>query len=303
MKNLKKLLLALIIGGGVFAFFGCSDGDDTEVDETLQVEFIVSGNESEPSRTVEMKAPSGYENKGIKIVYTLDESTPEIKFIKEKYDSTKTDQSLAEYIDYGTASLYDSAVTIAVTSTIKARAFYVDATSEKCVMGSEWSTTTVKVTPAANTTKVTGTSSGDFTFTLASTGNSNTNHYFDTSSTNVFKLNDEHPTVYYQTAFSWKGKGKGNWYLYMRDLNGGLVKKDSGNFLANGTYTGACFDDSKGAVADGELVLVNGTDSSSTGTVTITEKSKFTLAVNNTGASSTEGTSDTLGTFTVADAK
>ena len=87
----------------------------------------------------------------------------------------------------------------------------------------------------------------------------------------------------------------------MRDLNGGLVKKDSGNFLANGTYTGDCFNDSHGAVADGELTLTNldGT----TGKLSISDKTKFTLAVNNTGDSSTSGTTGTLGIFTVADAK
>jgi|GEM_PF-4878421 len=88
----------------------------------------------------------------------------------------------------------------------------------------------------------------------------------------------------------------------MRDLNGGLVKKDGVNFLANGTYTGSCFDDYKtGEVADGTLILSN-TDST-TGSVTITDKSTFSMFVSNTGASETSGSSDTLGTFTVADAK
>ncbi|WP_296333114.1 hypothetical protein [uncultured Treponema sp.] len=48
-------------------------------------------------------------------------------------------------------------------------------------------------------------------------------------------------------------------------------------------------------------MLKNG--DATTGKVTIANKKEFKPAVSNTGASSTAGTSDTLGTFTVADAK
>jgi len=299
MKNLKRVFAGFLAIFAAFVFFGCAD---TEEDDELVVQFTVSGSDSDSTRTVTMKAPDGYEDKTIYIVYTLDESTPDLVFTKANYKATA---SVVEYVDWGTASLYENPLTLGETTTVKAIAFYVDEASEKCVKGSEWSTKKVTVTSektAENVNEAAGASSGTFSFTLASTGNSNTTHYFDTSSTNVFKLNASHPTVYYQTSFSTGGKGKGKWYLYMRDLNGGLVKKDGVNFLANGTYTGSCFDDYKtGEVADGTLILSN-TDST-TGSVTITDKSTFSMFVSNTGASETSGSSDTLGTFTVADAK
>ena len=305
MKNIKKLFAALLSVASVFMFFACAS--DTEDDDNLYVEFTVSGSDSDSSRTVEMKAPSGYEDKGIKIVYTLDGSKPDLEFKKASYDANK---SPAEYIDYGTATLYESAIKIAENTTINALAFYVDAENGKCVKGSEWSKKTITVaekTTTATTNEAAGASSGNFTFTLAETGNSNTTHYFDTYRTNVFKLNAEHPKVYYQTQFSWKGNGKGNWYLYMRDLNGGLVKATAdSNFLAKGTYTGSCFDSTQGVVAAGKLTLFNEGDTSGhVATVTADEPPSFTLAVNNTEAatSSSSSTEDTLGTFTVADAK
>lgn len=308
MKFNKKMLrggVHILMMALSLAFVACSDSD-TEEDDNLYVEFTVSGSESDSSRTVTMKAPSGYEDKNIQIVYTLDDSTPELTFDKTSYGTGK---KIAEYVNYGTASLYEGPITIGETTTIKAIAFYVDATAEKCVKGSAWSSKIVTVTAqkanVAETKTTAGASSGNFTFTLASTGNSNTTHYFDTSSTNVFKLNDEHENVYYQTSFSWKGKGRGNWYLYMRDLNGGLVKKDGLTFLANGSYTGNCFDNSRGEVADGELTLTN--SDNSTGEVTISDKSKFTMYVSNSGAVTSDGNNgssgDTLGIFTVADAK
>ena len=308
MKNLKKLLTALLILGGGLVLFGCSD---TEEDDELVVAFTVSGSDTDTSRTVTMKAPDEYKDKNIQIVYTLDGSTPDITYDKTAYQN-KTSDSVAEYVNYGTASLYDSEVTVAVTTTIKARAFYVDTASEKCVMGSEWTPKEVKVTVAKNNTNVTdsaGASSGTFKFSLASTGNSNTYHYFDTSSSNVFKLNSEHQKVYYQTSFSYKGKGKGNWYLYMRDLNGGLVKKDSANFLAQGTYKGDCFDKASKDVEAGDLTLYNGTDTTEGKAASIvkdgTNPAYFDLKVLNSVSDNvidTTTTTDALGNFTV-DAK
>ena len=192
--------------------------------------------------------------------------------------------------------------------TVKARGYYYDSTSKTFYQGpvAEQSVTyadSTAVTTDATTSTATGASSGKFEFTLASTGNSNTVHYFDTSASNVFKLNDDYPNAYYQIQFSWKGNGKGNWYLYMRDVNNGLIKNEAGStsFLAKGTYTGDCFNASNGSVANGDLTLTN-TDNT-TGTVTITDNTKFTLYVNNSGAATESIATDTLGTLSVSDAK
>ena len=118
----------------------------------------------------------------------------------------------------------------------------------------------------------------------------------------MFKLNNDHPTAYYQTQFTWKGNGKGTWYLYMRDLGGSLIKaSENSNFLAKGTYSGDCFNSTKGDVATGDLALLDSLRASA-GTISIDDDKKFILKVTNSGAT-TSGTSDTLGTFTVADAK
>lgn len=306
MKNIKKIFAGMLVATAAFGFFGCSD--DTEEDENLVVEFTVSGSDSDSSRNVTMKAPDEYSDKDIKIVYTLDGTQPEITFNKTSYAAATDKTKIAEFIDYGTASLYEAAVKISTTTTINACAFYVDTTNEKCVMGSEWSTKGVTVTADtssnATASTATGASSGNFEFTLSSTGNSNSVHYFDTAASNVFKLNDTYPNAYYQMQFSWKGKGKGNWYLYMRDVNKGLIKKTNGttSFLAKGTYTGSCFDASNGSVANGTLTLAN-EGSDKTGSVTITENKKFTLYVNNDGVSTEANATDTLGIFTVSDAK
>jgi hypothetical protein len=294
----------MLVATAAFGFFGCSD--DTEEDENLVVEFTVSGSDSDSSRNVTMKAPDEYSDKDIKIVYTLDGTQPDITFDKMSYAAATDKTKIAEFVDYGTASLYESAVAISTTTTINARAFYVDAANDKCVMGSEWSVKTVNVTDTsskATASTATGASQGNFEFTLASTGNSNTVHYFDTSASNVFKLNDNYPNAYYQIQFSWKGKGKGNWYLYMRDVNNGLIKNSDGStsFLAKGTYTGDCFNAADGSVANGDLTLTN--SDSTTGSVTITDNTKFTLYVNNSGAATDANATDTLGTFTVSDAK
>ena len=303
MKNLKKSLALLLSFAAVFMFFSCAT--DTEDDENLVVQFNITDS-SQTVKSVTMTPPSEYSDKDVHIVFTLDESTPELTYNKSAYNK---DASVAEYVDYGTASLYEGAVKIGETCTIKAIAFYVNTDTGKCVTGT-WTSTKITIsaskTDAAETSSATGASSGDFTFTLAETGNSNLYHYFDTYRTNVFKLNDAHPNVYYQTSFSYKGKGKGNWYLYMRDLNGGLVKKGSENFLAQGTYKGSCFDDSKGNVAEGNLTLYNGTDISNETNASISFSDntyKFNLYVANTGAATKSGESDTLGTFTVTDAK
>ncbi len=291
MKALNKIFAGMLMATAAFGFFGCSD--ETE-DENLVVEFTVSGSDSDSSRTVTLTEPEGYEDKDVQIIYTLDESTPEVTFNKSNY-TAGTNQEVAEYIDYGTASLYDSPITVTSTVTIKAYAFYIDTTNQKCVKSGDWSTKKVTVASTAETATASGSSSGDFTFKLASTGNSNTVHYFDTSATNVFNLNTSYPNAYYQTQFSWKGSGKGNWYLYMRDVNEGLVK-ESGvtSFVAKGTYTGNCFNATNGTVADGALELFD-SDGADRGSITISNQNQFTMKVTNTEANSVTSTSVSVG--------
>ena len=288
MKNIKKIFAGMLVATAAFGFFGCSD--DPEEDENLVVS--ITGNQN----IVTIAAPDEYDGQDVKLIYTIDGTEPKAVLNTDKTDVTVT----------GTA--YTAPFEISETVTVKARGYYYDSTSKTFYQGpvAEQSVTfaeSTTVSTDATTSTATGASSGKFEFTLASTGNSNTVHYFDTSASNVFKLNDDYPNAYYQIQFSWKGTGKGNWYLYMRDVNKGLIKNSDGStsFLAKGTYTGDCFDASNGSVANGDLTLTN-TDNT-TGSVTITENKKFTLYVNNSGAASEANATDTLGTFTVSDAK
>ncbi|MBQ9205258.1 MAG: hypothetical protein IJ158_00915 [Treponema sp.] len=291
MKNIKKCGLLALMSIAVLGFFGCAL-DDSEEDEKLILDISSNNN------MVMINAPAEYDNQTIVILYTDDGTAPSVTYDKSKVTGTDYTTGLTT-----TGTVFTDPFEISADKTIKAIAYYFDASTQKLWKGKVASTkitynSNTSVTTAATTSTATGASSGDFTFNLASTGNSNTTHYFDTSATNVFRLNDEHQNAYYQTQFSWKGTGKGKWYLYMRDLGGGIIKPENSdsNFLATGSYTGDCFNDSHGKIADGDLTLSN-TDGT-TGKVTISDKTKFKLAVNNTAASSSS-----LGTFTVADAK
>ncbi|WP_191016811.1 FN3 associated domain-containing protein [Treponema zioleckii] len=281
MKALNKIFAGMLMATAAFGFFGCSD--ETE-DENLVVEFTVSGSDSDSSRTVTLTKPEGYEDKDVQIIYTLDESTPEVTFNQANY-TAGTNQEVAEYIDYGTASLYDSPITVTSTVTINAYAFYIDTTNQKCVKSGDWSTkkVTVASTTGASTTVSDSIPSTAVTFNLASTGNSITTKYFDTSNTNVFKYGDKN--AYYQTQFSWKGTGKGNWYLYMREVGGGMIKNGSDTFIAKGTYSGTAFDKkSVSEITPGEVKLVNSTGSTEN-TITIANDNSFTLKVNGVNGS------------------
>lgn len=105
---------------------------------------------------------------------------------------------------------------------------------------------------------------GTFQFNIASTGNTNTLHYYDTSSTNIFSYENDgenYDNCYYQFQFSYKSKGQGKWYLYMRSGSKVLSYNDDNSdswgkvFIAYGTYTGNCFDASDASVTAGELKL------------------------------------------------
>ena len=124
---------------------------------------------------------------------------------------------------------------------------------------SESITKTVTVKSSIDTSKSeTASVSGNYTFKLASSGNSLFTHYFDTSATNLFKW-DEYEHCYYQIQFSYKSAGKGNWYLFVRQVgNATPIKGSDGktNFVAQGSYTGTCFDEKKSdTVTNGELTL------------------------------------------------
>lgn len=279
MKSLKKIFAGMFVAAAAFGFFGCSD---TEEDENLVVEFTVSGSDSDSSRSVTLKAPEEYADKDIKIVYTLDGSQPEISFNKTAFATAADKTNIAEFVDYGTASLYESDVTISTTTTINARAFYVDAANEKCVMGSDWSSKKVTVTedtsPSATASNTPPTSA--VTFKMASTGNSNTVKYFDTANSAVFKYGDKN--AYYQIQFSWKGTSKGNWYLYMREVGGGVIANGSNKFIAKGTYTGSAFDkNSATEIQTGDshkLTLINEGGTTET-EIVIAEDKSFSLKV------------------------
>lgn len=143
---------------------------------------------------------------------------------------------------------------------------------------------------------------GSFQFNLAATGNSNSNHYFDTSSTNVFDYITTDGTTkekcYYQFQFNYKGSGKGNWYLYMRCGGEVVAYKDEHSnewdkkFIAYGTYAGDCFNASSGEVAAGTLSLktVKGQDWA---TVTVATQNTDPKASFNVAFSGSNGASIT----------
>lgn len=246
MKNLIRLGTAILSFMMVFSFFACST--DTEEDEELVVSISASGSDSSSSRTITMSAPSKYSGIDVYIVYTLDGSEPAIK-----YDETAVG---TDFINYGTAIKYDSQFTVSDSVQIKAKACYLK--NMKVYVG-PLASKTVAVKSSINTTKTeTAPVSGNYTFKLASSGNSLFTHYFDTSASDLFKWS-EYDHCYYQIQFSYKSAGKGNWYLFVRQVgNATPIKGSDGttNFVAQGSYTGTCFDNRKSdSVNNGDLTL------------------------------------------------
>ena len=245
MKNCKKIA-ALISLAMAFSFFSCST--NTEEDDDLVVTISADGTDSSSSRKITMSAPSSYSGTDVYIVYTLDGSEPSIK-----YDDSLTDTNC---IDYGTAIKYDGSFTVKDSVQIKAKACYLKV--NKVYVGPTASLT-VKVASSIDTSKTeTAPVSGNYTFKLASSGNSLFTHYFDTSASDLFTWGSyEH--CYYQIQFSYTGAGKGNWYLFVRQVgNATPIKGADGNtnFVAKGTYTGTCFDNRKAdEVMNGDLTL------------------------------------------------
>lgn len=277
MKTLNKIFAGMLIASVAFGFFGCSD--EPEEDENLVVSITTNQN------LVTIAAPDEYDGKDVKIIYTTDDTEPSVKL-----NTAKTDVEV-------TGDVYSDPFEITETKTIKARGYYFDSESKTFYQGPVATATATfkEITSSTTSTEATGDSTGTFTFNLASTGNSNTVHYFDTSASNVFKLNDTYPNAYYQTQFSWKGSGKGNWYLYMRDVNKGLVKEGGvTSFVAKGTYTGNCFNASNGSVANGDLELFD-SDGVDRGSITISDQKQFTMKVTNSATNSVTSSSVSVG--------
>ena len=246
MKMIKKLAAVLTAAALVFGVTSCAD-----VTEDENLELSISQN----STIVSIDYPDDYDGMEVTVVYNIG-TEPSVDFKAETADILIGKKYTGPF-----SVSFDGAGSDSVT--VYARAFYKNEETGKYSMGplaSKVITKNASQTVPSNYA-TTGTKEGLFEFRLSETGNSNTTHYFDTSSTNVFELDGTFTKVYYQIQFSWKGKGKGNWYLYMRDVNQGLIKGADGttSFVATGSYTGSCFDASNGSVAAGALKLAGGT--------------------------------------------
>lgn len=249
MKNLKKILGGALVAVAAFGFFGCSD---TEEDEELVVE--ISYNES--SKTVTMTTPEKYDGKDVYIAYTLDGSDVTVTYDKTAYDSATDKSKYGSYFDYGTATIYSGSFKLSESAEIVAKAFYIDSTSAKAVLGPV-AKKSISITneSASSSTDSADNAKGTSSFKIASSGNSNMIHYFDTSDA-TFKYGDyEH--CYYQLMFSYKGSGIGKWYLYYRQLSNGAIipASETQKYMATGDYAGPCFNSSSGKVDSGDIVL------------------------------------------------
>lgn len=263
MKSLKKIFAGMFVAVAAFGFFGCSD--EPEEDESLVVS--ITGNQN----IVTIAAPDEYDGKDVKIVYTIDGTEPSVRL-----NSSKTDVDV-------TGTVYSDPFEITENTTIKARGYYFDSAAKTFYQGPV-ATSAVDYTEnsSSNTDKVASATppTSAVTFKMASTGNSNTVKYFDTANSAVFKYGEKN--AYYQIQFSWKGTSKGNWYLYMREVGGGVIANGSNKFIAKGTYTGSAFDkNSATEIQTGDshkLTLVNEGGSTET-EIVIAEDKSFSLKV------------------------
>ncbi len=268
---IKKLAVLAAAAAFVFGITSCSQVED---DENLLLNISQNGT------VVSIDYPDDYDGMEVTVVYGYTEPV---------IDYTVTPPSYTGSTKYNGPFIVSFEGAGGDARVIYARAFYYNNETLKYTQGPLGEKTLIKPATSSTVTNApdaSGDAFGTFTFELAETGNSNTTHYFDTASSNLFKLNDTFNNVYYQTQFSWKGNGKGNWYLYMRDVNNGLIKGTNGNtsFVAKGTYTGDCFNSTSGAVAGGPLVLKDaGNNAAGTVVVETGEKPQFTMQVTGTG--------------------
>lgn len=223
MKSLKKIFAGMFVAAAAFGFFGCSD--EPEEDESLVVS--ITGNQN----IVTIAAPDEYDGKDVKIVYTIDGTEPSVRL-----NSSKTDVDV-------TGTEYSDPFEITENTTIKARGYYFDSAAKTFYQGPVATSAVAYTENSSSNTDTTASATpptSAVTFKMASTGNSNTVKYFDTANSAVFKYGEKN--AYYQIQFSWKGTSKGNWYLYMREVGGGVIANGSNKFIAKGTYTGSAFD-------------------------------------------------------------
>lgn len=318
MKSLRKFLL----GGAVFlalslTFFSCSS--DTDEDEDLTVSITHSGT---TTVTVTMTASSttfGDSNTTVYIAYTLDGSEPNVDKVSDadltKVTSSTSISDLKQYVDYGSAEIYESYFSLTETTTVKAKAFYI--AGGKLYYGTLASTDiTITQSSSSETSSSSDSDSnayGDLTFSLASSGNSLSTHYFG-SPDKTFTYTDttnNNATVehcYYQFQFSYKKNGAGNWFLYIRQIG---AQKPIGNsktgktYLTSGTYT--CDTDSNGvfngreskSVNNGTFSMFDNAGGEFDKDIQMTDSS-FTLEIGEDTVDTTTGTVTTKGNLTTA---
>ena len=275
MKNIKKIFAGMLVATAAFGFFGCSD--DTEEDDELVVEISYD----ESSKTVKMTTPEKYGDNDVYIAYTLDGSDVNVEYDKTAYDSATEKDDYGSYFDYGTATIYNGEFKLSGSVDIVARAFYINSQTAKAVLGpSVKKSITITNSDADSSTDSDDNAKGTLSFKLSSSGNSNMIHYFDTSDATFSYNGNEH--CYYQLMFSYKGSGKGKWYLYYRQLaNGAIIPySDSQKYMASGDYTGTCFDKSDGSVTAGTIILKKSSgDDWTTVTVDAGDNPSFDLTV------------------------
>lgn len=259
MKKFGKILSGLIVAAAAAAMFSCKN--DTEEDANLVVSF--SAETKEGAKEITMSAPASYEDYEIYIAYTIDGTEPDVKFdsaaCEEAGLSPITKAKLKEHFstifDYGTAMIYNVSKkpTFESPVVIKARAFYFNHLDQNVVKGAECQTYNVEFESTASTNADDANNAvGPLTFKLSKSGNSNSTYYYDTSDKPFTYNGNEH--CYYQIQFSYKANGRGNWYLFIRQLNSAKVIKSSENnvksYVANGTYSSKAFDNPYNLTSD-----------------------------------------------------
>lgn len=267
-KSIRKILTGIFVAGTALLLSGCYFLP--KEDESLKVDFRVSG---KTTKAVTMNASSdNISGKEVYIIYTLDDSEPEIT-LKPSVDmndlARANEKTIRKLVNYGSAELIKSGETIDITetTTIKAKAFYILAEDLNPLWTSKLFEKTISFEEkdTSNITDNSNNATGNLNFKIASSGNSYSTHYFDSSS-NPFTYSyggETYEHCYYQFQFSWTGKDTGNWYLYVRKIGQSkpIGNAELGtNFLARGKYTGPCFNDSSKEASDGVLVLKTNRD-------------------------------------------
>lgn len=327
MKSLRKVFLAGMAALLPFAFFSCSseDDDDTNLlllatkDESLTVSITDSYDTAKTSATVQMKSSAatyGDSSTKVYIAYTTDGSEPTVSQVDKDTDLTKiksstTIEELKNYVDYGSADIYESELTFTETVTINAKAFYI--ANGKVNYGNLATKTITISKPAQQDVKDNDANAyGDLTFSIASSGNSLSTHYFG-SSDNTFTYLDStdndksYEHCYYQFQFSYKKNGAGNWFLYIRQLGRQAPignAKTGKKYLTSGTYT--CDSASTGvfngrksqSVNDGTFTMLDNDENVFDENIAMSNNS-FTLNISADKVDTTTGTT-TKGNLTTA---